>query len=152
MGRYIWKSCNKCVETFELDSAHFLSTPRIAWQAYLKKTEIKLELLNHVYMLQMAEKANRKYINNKKLWLNNKRQTINIWKAIIETYKILEAKSKSCFIIKKVHRITKFNQKAWFETLYWYEYDFENDVFKVMKNSVFWKTIENVWWEFYKSL
>ena len=69
---------------------------------------------------------NRKYINNKKLWLNNKRQTINIWKAIIETYKILEAKSKSCFIIKKVHRITKFNQKAWFETLYWYEYEIKN--------------------------
>ena len=77
-------------------------------------------------MLQMAEKANRKYINNKKLWLNNKRQTIDIWKAIIETYKILEAKSKSCFIIKKVHRITKFNQKGWFETLYWYEYEIKN--------------------------
>ena len=35
----------KCIETFELDPAHFLSAPGLAWKACLKKTEIKLELL-----------------------------------------------------------------------------------------------------------
>ena len=31
---------NKCIEIYELDSAHFLFAPRLAWQACLKKTEI----------------------------------------------------------------------------------------------------------------
>ena len=28
---------NKCIEIYELDPAHFLSAPRLAWEAYLKK-------------------------------------------------------------------------------------------------------------------
>ena len=28
---------NKSIEIYELDPAHFLSAPRLAWQAYLKK-------------------------------------------------------------------------------------------------------------------
>ena len=36
---------NTCVEVYELDPAHFLSLPGLAWEACLKKTSIKLELL-----------------------------------------------------------------------------------------------------------
>ena len=36
---------NKCIEIYELDPAHFLSAPGLAWQACLKKTEVELELL-----------------------------------------------------------------------------------------------------------
>ena len=36
---------NMCIEVYELDPAHFLSAPGLAWQACLKKTEVKLELL-----------------------------------------------------------------------------------------------------------
>ena len=36
---------NKRIEINELDPAHFLSTPGLSWQACLKKTEVKLELL-----------------------------------------------------------------------------------------------------------
>ena len=32
---------DKCIEIYELDPAHFLSAPGLAWQAYLKKTGIK---------------------------------------------------------------------------------------------------------------
>ena len=35
---------NKCIEIYELDPAHFLPSPGLAWQACLKKTEVKLEL------------------------------------------------------------------------------------------------------------
>ena len=35
---------NMCIEVYELDPAHFLSLPGLAWQACLKKTNIKLEL------------------------------------------------------------------------------------------------------------
>ena len=50
---------NKCVEIYELDPAHFPSTPRLAWQACLKKREVKLELLTNNGMLLMIEKGIR---------------------------------------------------------------------------------------------
>ena len=50
---------NMCIEVYELDPAHFLSAPGLAWQACLKKTDVKLELLTDVYMLLMAEKGIR---------------------------------------------------------------------------------------------
>ena len=61
------------------DPAHFISFPGLAWQACLKKTNIKLELLTDYDMLLMVEeeirgrichsihrkaKANNKYMNN----------------------------------------------------------------------------------------
>ena len=33
---------DKCIEIYELDPAHFLSAPGLAWQACLKKTKVKL--------------------------------------------------------------------------------------------------------------
>ena len=50
---------NRCIEIYELDPAHFLSALGLAWQACLKKTEIKLELLTKIDMLLMAEKGIR---------------------------------------------------------------------------------------------
>ena len=50
---------NKCIEINELDHAHFLSAPGLAWQACLKKTEVKLELLTNIDMLLMVEKGIR---------------------------------------------------------------------------------------------
>ena len=70
---------NKCLEVFELDPAHFLSLPGVAWQACLKKTNVKLELLTDYDILLMVEegirggichsihryaKANNKYMEN----------------------------------------------------------------------------------------
>ena len=46
-------------EIYELDPAHFSSAPGLAWQACLKKTEVKLELLTKYYMLLMIEKGIR---------------------------------------------------------------------------------------------
>ena len=70
---------NMCVKEYELDPAHFLSLPGLAWQACLKKTNIELELLTDYDMLLMVEegirggichsihryaKANNKYMKN----------------------------------------------------------------------------------------
>ena len=44
---------NKCIEIYELDPADFLSACRLAWQACLRKTGIKLELSTDVNMLLM---------------------------------------------------------------------------------------------------
>ena len=50
---------NKCIEIYELDPAHFLSAPRLAWHASLDKTRIILELLTDFDMLLMVEKGIR---------------------------------------------------------------------------------------------
>ena len=46
-----------CIKVYELDLAHFLSAPGLAWQACLKKTDVKLKLLTDVDMLLMVEKG-----------------------------------------------------------------------------------------------
>ena len=51
--------CIRCIYVYEIDPAHFLSAPELAWQACLKKTEVKLELLTDVDMLLMVEKGIR---------------------------------------------------------------------------------------------
>ena len=48
-----------CIKVYELDPAHFLSLPRLAWQACLKKTNVKLKLLTAYDMLLMVEKGIR---------------------------------------------------------------------------------------------
>ena len=48
---------NMCIKVYELDPAHFLSAPELAWQAFLKKTEVELELITDPDMLLMVEKG-----------------------------------------------------------------------------------------------
>ena len=70
---------DKCIEIYGLDPSYFLSPPGLAWQACLKKTEVKLELLTDINMPLMIEdgirggmcqsvhrhgKANNKYLKN----------------------------------------------------------------------------------------
>ena len=66
------------LKEYEIDPAHFLSLPGLAWQACLNKTNIELELLTDYDMLLMVEgirggichsihryaKANNKYMKN----------------------------------------------------------------------------------------
>ena len=44
-----------CIKNYELDPAHFVSLPGLAWQACLKKTSAELELLTDYDMLLMIE-------------------------------------------------------------------------------------------------
>ena len=70
---------DECIETYELDPTHILSAPGLAWKAYLKNANVKLELLTDNDMLLVFEKgirggmceatylyakANNKYMNN----------------------------------------------------------------------------------------
>ena len=48
---------NMCIQVYELDPAHFLSAPGLAWQACLRKIVVELELLTDVDMLLMIEKG-----------------------------------------------------------------------------------------------
>ena len=50
---------NKCIDIYGLDPVYFVSTPGLAWQACLKKTEVKLELLTDYHMILMIKKGTR---------------------------------------------------------------------------------------------
>ena len=50
---------NMCIKVYELGPAHFLSAPGLAWQACLKETGVKLELLTYPDMLLMVQKGIR---------------------------------------------------------------------------------------------
>ena len=64
------------LKIYQLDPAKFLSAPGVVWQAALKKTEVKLELLSDIDILLMVEeggicnaihryaKANNQYMND----------------------------------------------------------------------------------------
>ena len=49
---------------YHLDPVKFFSAPELAWQAALKRTEIKLEVLTNIYILLMVEKGIRGGICN----------------------------------------------------------------------------------------
>ena len=68
-----------CLKIYELDPVYFVSAPGLAWQACLKMTIVKLELLTDYDMILMTEnsirggicqvtyryaKANDKYMKN----------------------------------------------------------------------------------------
>ena len=53
-----------CEKNYELDPAHFFTVPGMAWDAMLKMTGIKLDLLEDVDMLLMIEKGIRGGISN----------------------------------------------------------------------------------------
>ena len=48
-----------CIKTYELDPAHFMSLPELAWKACLKKTGVELEILTDYDMLLMIEEGIR---------------------------------------------------------------------------------------------
>ena len=50
---------NMCLEIYELDPAKFISVAGLVWQAALKETKVKLNLLNDIDMLLMVEKGIR---------------------------------------------------------------------------------------------
>ena len=67
------------LKIYELDPARFFSTPGLAWQASLKKTKVKLDLLTNIdlslnlekglrggicHSIYRYRKTNNKYIKN----------------------------------------------------------------------------------------
>ena len=74
---------NNCIEIYKVDPAHFLCAPGLAWQACLKNTKVKWELLTNIDMLLMVENAfEAEYIMQ---CIGMLKQIINIWKIMIKT-------------------------------------------------------------------
>ena len=67
---------DKCLEIYELDPAHFLSAPGLAWQACLKKSQVKLELLtDNICYLHLKKEFEEECVKQR---IDMLRQTINI--------------------------------------------------------------------------
>ena len=219
---------NVCIEVYELDPAHFISAPGLAWQVCLKKIDVKLELITDPGMLLMVEKGisggichaihryakvNNKYLKNydeneessfleylgaNKLYGGAMSEPLTVgdfdWvedlskidedfiihdlhsdlpflpermkidkcnKLVCNLYnkkdyvvhiRSLKQALNNGLILKKVHRVIKFNQKAWLkvyidmntELRKQANNDFEKDFLKLMDNTLFCKTMENV--------
>ena len=50
---------NICFEKYQLDPTYFVSAPGLVWEACLKKTGVKLELITEYDMILMIEKGIR---------------------------------------------------------------------------------------------
>ena len=64
-----------CVQYYKLDPCHYFTSPELSWDAMLKMTDIKLELMTDVDMFQFIEKGMRggiSYIANRYGKANNK--------------------------------------------------------------------------------
>ena len=48
---------NMCIDIYEFDPANFLLAWRSAWQAALKKTKMKLDILTDIEVLLMVEEV-----------------------------------------------------------------------------------------------
>ena len=48
-----------CLIIYKLDPIKFLSAPGLAWQTTLKKSKVKIDLLNDIDILLMEEKGIR---------------------------------------------------------------------------------------------
>ena len=64
-----------CLQYYKLDPCHYLTSPGLSWDAMLKMTGIKLELMTDIDMFQFIEKGTRGgilYIGNRYGKANNK--------------------------------------------------------------------------------
>ena len=64
-----------CLEYYKLDPCHYFTSPCLSWDAMLKMTNIKLELMTDIDMFQFIEKGLRggiSYIANRYGKANNK--------------------------------------------------------------------------------
>ena len=64
-----------CLEYYKLDPCHYFTSPELSWDAMLKMTKIKLELMTDIDMFQFIEKGLRggiSYIANRYGKANNK--------------------------------------------------------------------------------
>ena len=84
-----------CLNIYHVDAVKFLSAPRLAWQAALKKNEVKLELLTDYD--KNKEKLYLKYwdVNNLYGWAKPQKLPVNKFEWIGDTYQFMENFIKS---------------------------------------------------------
>ena len=57
------KTLETCIQNYDLDPAHYYTTPGLSWESALKMTKVQLELLGDIDMHLMIEKGNLRFTN-----------------------------------------------------------------------------------------
>ena len=111
-----------CLEIYQLEFAKFLSVPVLAWQATLKKTKVKLDLLADIDMLLMVEKgikgkichsinryakANNKYVKD---YDKNKEKSYLKYQDVNNLYEWAMSQKLPANIFKWVEDIFEFDE------------------------------------------
>ena len=99
---------NMSLEIYEVDSGKFLSAPGLPWQAALKNTEAKLDLIGDIDVLLMVEKGiKEEYVS----------LFINMRKLITNTWKIMTNKESSYLIYWGVKNYNEESDKGVFSSI-----------------------------------
>ena len=159
-----------CLKIYGLDPVYYFTAPGLAWDSCLKITSIDLELLSDPNMLLMFEKGIRggiSIISNRYGEANNKYMRKGFNKNKPSKYLMyLDANNlygcamsenliqclRAGMKLKKIHRGIKFVESEWMKPYIdkntnlraKAKNNFEKDFFKLMNNSVFGKTMENI--------
>ena len=136
-----------CLKNYSLDPAHFYTAPGLAWNACLKKTNIRLELLLDPDMLLMFEKGIRRGIT----------QAVHRWAEANNLY--VESYNPQCQT-KYLQYLDANNLYGWVMSqplptggFKWVDVKVDeisklaklkNKFYKLTNNSVFGKTMENI--------
>ena len=129
-----------CLDFYKLDPIHYYTTPGLAWDAALRMSRVDLELITNENIYNMVENIIRggiSMISTRHAKANNPR---------LPLYTQLGLK------ITKVHRVLTFKQSPWLKQYIDFntrqrslaDSGFLKDFFKLMNNSVFGKTQENL--------
>ena len=74
---------NMCLEIYDVDPIYFVSSPGLAWQVCLKKTEVKLELIQIMTWYDWLKRELGAEFSKHHLGMI--KQIISIWKIMIKT-------------------------------------------------------------------
>ncbi|CAG8573293.1 2982_t:CDS:2, partial [Paraglomus occultum] len=131
---------------FKLDPANYLTAPGLAWDACMKVIKVKLELFNE-HQGDMHD-----------FFTAMKRSRMSLARRCIARANIsgLEGNLQQCiregYIFEKIYRVLSFEQSPWMKPYIAMNTQrrakaknvFERDFWKLMNNSVFGKTMEDV--------
>ncbi|XP_071055733.1 uncharacterized protein [Onthophagus taurus] len=122
-----------CFKTYDLDPAHCYTAPGLFWDAMLKFTKIKLELLTDIDQVHFIKKGIRGGISQ--CFLRNLKQAVAHGLKVSKINRVLSFR-QSTWLKSYIDKNTALRQSA--------NNSFEKDFFKLMNNAVFGKTMENV--------
>ncbi|XP_011685782.1 PREDICTED: fatty acid synthase-like [Wasmannia auropunctata] len=125
---------DSCVASYGLDPAHYYTLPGFTWDAMLKYTRIKFELLTDIDMVMFVERGIRGSLSqcsNRYARANNKH---------MQSYD--PSKPSSYLMYFDVNNLYGWAMCQPLPTLA--NNEFEKNLYKLMNNAVFGKTMENV--------
>ncbi|CAB4040302.1 probable DNA polymerase, partial [Paramuricea clavata] len=84
-----------CLESYELDPAHYVSAPSLSWDAFLKKSGEEIELVSDMDMFQFFEKEqdcwdNSDYPKDSPYYSDHNKKVIGKFKDEAEGVPIIE--------------------------------------------------------------